>query len=61
VGAGLGRDAVPVLGADGTRIRWTPNWDNTLLGRMAWRGLRTVYPEIVANLAAAERDTDQSP
>lgn len=48
--------------ADGTRIRWAANWDNTLLGRMAWRGLRTAYPEIVANLAAAaERDTDHSP
>ena len=47
--------------ADGTRIRWTANWDNTLLGRMAWRGLRTAYPEIVADLvAAAERDNDHS-
>lgn len=48
--------------ADGTRIRWAAAWDNTLLGRMAWRGLRTFYPEMMAGLvAAAERDAAQSP
>jgi uncharacterized protein YndB with AHSA1/START domain len=48
--------------ADGTRIRWAATWDNTLLGRMAWRGLRTFYPEMMAGLvAAAERDAAQSP
>jgi uncharacterized protein YndB with AHSA1/START domain len=48
--------------ADGTVIRWTADWDNTLLGRMIWRGLRAFYPEMMAGLvAAAERDTAQSP
>jgi uncharacterized protein YndB with AHSA1/START domain len=47
---------------DGTRVRWAATWDNTLLGRMAWRGLRTFYPEMMAGLVAAvERDVDQSP
>ena len=48
--------------AEGTHIRWTADWDNTMLGRMAWRGLRTVYPEMMTDLvAAAERDAAQSP
>jgi len=48
--------------AEGTHIRWVADWDNTLLGRMAWRGLRTFYPEMMAGLvAAAERDPAQSP
>jgi uncharacterized protein YndB with AHSA1/START domain len=48
--------------AGGTHIRWVADWDNTLLGRMAWRGLRTFYPEMMAGLvAAAERDAAQSP
>jgi hypothetical protein len=48
--------------AGGTRIRWAATWDNTMLGRMAWRGLRTFYPEMIAGLvAAAERDAAQSP
>jgi uncharacterized protein YndB with AHSA1/START domain len=48
--------------ADGTRIRWAATWDNTVLGRMAWRGLRTFYPEMMAGLvAAAEQDAAQSP
>jgi uncharacterized protein YndB with AHSA1/START domain len=47
---------------DGTHIRWTADWDNTMLGRMAWRGLRTFFPEMMTGLvAAAERDTAQSP
>ena len=46
----------------GTHIRWAATWDNTLLGRMAWRGLRTFYPEMMAGLvAAAEQDAAQSP
>jgi len=46
----------------GTHIRWAATWDNTLLGRMAWRGLRTFYPEMMTDLvAAAERDAGQSP
>jgi hypothetical protein len=48
--------------ADGTRIRWAATWDDTFLGRMAWRGLRTFYPEMMAGLvAAAEQDAAQSP
>ena len=48
--------------ADGTRVRWAATWDNTLLGRMAQRGLRTFYPEMMAGLVAAvEQDADQSP
>jgi uncharacterized protein YndB with AHSA1/START domain len=47
---------------DGTRIRWTADWDNTMLGRMAWRGLRTFFPEMMTGLVtAAERDAAQSP
>jgi uncharacterized protein YndB with AHSA1/START domain len=43
--------------AQGTHIRWAATWDNTLLGRMAWRGLRAFYPEMMAGLvAAAEQD-----
>ena len=45
-----------------THIRWVATWDNTLLGRMAWPGLRTFYPEMMTDLvAAAERDAAQSP
>ena len=48
--------------AGGTHIRWVADWDNTLPGRMAWRGLRAFYPEMMAGLvAAAERGTAQSP
>jgi uncharacterized protein YndB with AHSA1/START domain len=47
---------------EGTHIRWVATWDNTLLGRIAWRGLRTFYPEMMTDLvAAAERDAAQSP
>jgi uncharacterized protein YndB with AHSA1/START domain len=43
--------------AGGTRIRWAATWDDTLLGRMAGRGLRAFYPDMMAGLvAAAERD-----
>ena len=48
--------------ASGTHIRWAANWDNTVLGRMAWRGLRAFFPEMMTGLvAAAERDAAQSP
>jgi uncharacterized protein YndB with AHSA1/START domain len=48
--------------AGGTRIRWAATWDNTLLGRMVWRGLRAFYPQMMAGLvAAAEKDADKSP
>jgi uncharacterized protein YndB with AHSA1/START domain len=43
--------------AEGTYIRWAATLDDTLLGRVAWRGLRAFYPEMIAGLvAAAERD-----
>jgi hypothetical protein len=38
---------------DGTRIRWAAAWDATLAGRIVRRGLRTLYPQVVADLAAA--------
>ena len=48
--------------AEGTHIRWAADWDNTVLGRMAWRGLRTFFPEMMTGrVAAAERDAAQSP
>lgn len=54
-------DVTLTSSAEGTHIRWVADWDNTLLGRMAWRGLRTFYPEMMAGLvAAAERDAVQS-
>lgn len=41
---------------DGTRIRWAGSMDATTRGRLVWRGLRTLYPQIVEALAsAAER------
>ena len=39
--------------ADGTRIRWEASWDQTLAGRLVYRPLRRLYPEVVASLAAA--------
>jgi uncharacterized protein YndB with AHSA1/START domain len=43
--------------AGGTDIRWDAAWDNTLAGRIVWRGLRTFLPQAVDGLAtAAERD-----
>jgi uncharacterized protein YndB with AHSA1/START domain len=42
---------------DGTRIRWAAIWDPTLAGRLVLRGLRKVYPEVVAALAAAAERT----
>ena len=42
--------------ADGTHVRWAATWDATLAGRIVLRGLRSVYPQIVADLVvAAER------
>jgi uncharacterized protein YndB with AHSA1/START domain len=37
----------------GTRIRWAGDWDATLRGRMVYRGLSKLYPQVVAALAAA--------
>src|SRR5215469_13346921 len=41
---------------EGTRVRWAATWDTTVAGRIVHRGLRTFYPQMMANLvAAAER------
>jgi uncharacterized protein YndB with AHSA1/START domain len=48
--------------ADGTHIRWTAAWDNTIAGRIVGRSLRTIFPEAVAGLAAAaERQSESAP
>jgi hypothetical protein len=39
--------------ADGTRIHWAATWDDTFRGRIVRRGLRDLYPQIVAALVAA--------
>jgi Polyketide cyclase / dehydrase and lipid transport len=55
-------DVILTPSSGGTHIRWAADWDNTLLGRMAWRGLCAFYPEMMAGLvAAAERDGAQRP
>jgi uncharacterized protein YndB with AHSA1/START domain len=46
---------------DGTRIRWAATWDSTLAGRVAARALRKIYPQIVADLAAAAENQAASP
>jgi len=38
---------------DGTHVRWAASWDTTLSGRIVLRGLRTFYPQMMADLAAA--------
>lgn len=43
---------------DGTHIRWAARWDATPRGRLVWRGLRTLYPQIVEALAAAAERLD---
>jgi uncharacterized protein YndB with AHSA1/START domain len=46
---------------DSTHIRWAGRWDATARGRLVWRGLRTLYPQIVEALAAAaERHDSQA-
>jgi hypothetical protein len=64
-GHGCGRRATSVekiLECEEDRQLWVAHWDNTLLGRMAWRGLRIFYPEMMTGLvAAAARDAAQSP
>jgi len=39
--------------AGGTHIDWTASWDRTLVGRLVHRRLRTLYPEVVADLVKA--------
>jgi len=46
---------------DGTHIRWTGSLDATARGRLVWRGLRTLYPQIVAALATAAERHDPEP
>jgi uncharacterized protein YndB with AHSA1/START domain len=41
---------------DGIHIRWSASWDRTLAGWIAYRRLRSIYPDVVRRLiAAAER------
>lgn len=42
--------------ADGTHIRWSATWDATLAGRIVHRGLRTFYPQMLAELVAAAEE-----
>jgi uncharacterized protein YndB with AHSA1/START domain len=42
----------------GTHIRWAGSCDSTARGRLVWRGLRTLYPQIVEALAAAAERLD---
>jgi uncharacterized protein YndB with AHSA1/START domain len=37
----------------GTDIRWTAEWDQTLMGRIVHRTLRSFYPQMMAHLVAA--------
>jgi uncharacterized protein YndB with AHSA1/START domain len=39
--------------ADGTHIRWAATWDDTPRGRIVHRGLRTFYPQMLADLIGA--------
>jgi uncharacterized protein YndB with AHSA1/START domain len=53
------RGEVTLTPADGgTHIRWVGNLDATTRGRLVWRGLRTLYPQIVDALAAAAEHLD---
>jgi uncharacterized protein YndB with AHSA1/START domain len=48
------RAEVTLTPADGgTCIRWTGEWDATLMGRLIYRDLSKVYPQVVTALAAA--------
>jgi uncharacterized protein YndB with AHSA1/START domain len=48
------RAEVTLTPADGgTRIRWAASWDATLAGRLAYRGLSRVYPQVVDAVATA--------
>jgi uncharacterized protein YndB with AHSA1/START domain len=46
--------------ADGTRVRWAASWDATLAGRIVRRALRTLYPQIVADLVTAAENEPAS-
>jgi uncharacterized protein YndB with AHSA1/START domain len=48
--------------ADGTHVRWAATWDTTPAGRLVQRGLRTFFPQMIADLvAAAERQSASPP
>jgi uncharacterized protein YndB with AHSA1/START domain len=44
----------------GTHLRWEATWDQTLGGRLVHRSLRVLYPQIVADLAAAAAAAQKS-
>ena len=44
----------------GTHIRWAATWDNTLAGRLVWRGLRTFYPRMLDDLVTAAEELEGS-
>jgi uncharacterized protein YndB with AHSA1/START domain len=56
------RAEVTLTPADGgTRIRWAASWDATLAGRLVYRELSKVYPQVVeAAAAAAEKHATAS-
>jgi len=41
---------------EGTRVRWAASWDNTLIGRIVQRKLRSVYPQIMAGLVSTANE-----
>jgi uncharacterized protein YndB with AHSA1/START domain len=43
----------------GTAIRWRATWDNTMLGRVVYRKLQQIYPQIVRALVT-EADRRQA-
>jgi uncharacterized protein YndB with AHSA1/START domain len=45
----------------GTYVRWSAEWDNTLLGRVVQRRLSVIYPEVVRRLVAAAERTSRPP
>ena len=47
--------------AAGTHVRWAATWDATLAGRFVQRGLRTFYPQVVADLVAAAEEQSAEP
>lgn len=46
---------------EGTHVRWTADWDRTLLGRVVHRKLLSLYPDIISRLLAAAERTDEAP
>jgi uncharacterized protein YndB with AHSA1/START domain len=50
---------VTLAPAGGTTIHWAATWDNTMLGRVVYRRLQQIYPQIVQALVA-EADRRQA-